>query len=200
MGTRYFSANRRCATLWGRSKKTSRGRRCGFHFAPRAAIPERIQVSYGSPPTPRGSERLRRSWKLSSGSGAPWMHMRGSWDASQGHLRGLIVASGGLFGASWGPLRGRLEALWGFLGAPRGPPGGSRGHLGVRGSTCQFVFALFGLSRGPRVSLLGRLVGPWGRLGAILSHIGALGPRYQRGFPWVSGTGFHGFPWVSGAI
>ena len=95
------------------------------------------------------------------------MNLRVSWDASHGPLGGLLGASGRLLGASWGLLGGVLEASRGLFGAPRGPPGGSWGHLGGKGSKCQFVFPLLGS--------LGALVG--------LSWVVLLAPGAVRGPP-----------------
>ena len=136
---------------------------------------------------------MRRSWMLSGGlrpnrppclgcgSGASWTNMSVSRDASQGPLGELLGASGRLFGASWGLPGGVLEASWGLLGAPRGPLGGCWGHLGEKGSKCQFVLPLLG-SLGALLGLSwailgvpGAVLGPsWAVLGPPLGPLGGL--------------------------
>ena len=95
-----------------------------------------IQVAYAIPPTPRRSQSVRRSWKLSTGlrpipppclgggSEASWMLVGISWLASRGPL-------GGSLGASWGPFWGLLGPLLGLLGASWGVLGASWGFLGA---------------------------------------------------------------------
>ena len=105
------------------------------------------------------------------------MHMRGSWDASQGPLGGLLGASGGplgllggLLGASWEPLGGLVGLLVGASGASGGllgPSWGERLEVSVRISP-------LGLPWGPLGALLGRLGGPRGRLRAPLGRLWAL--------------------------
>ena len=150
-----------------------------------------IQVAYAIPPTPRRSESLRRSWKLSSGlrpnpppclgcgSGASWMNVRVSWAAFQGPLGGLSGASGRLLGASWGPLGGFLGASGMPLGASRGRLGGLWGAVGANlGRKARHVisyspsWALLGLSwavlRAP-----GAVLGPsWAVLGPSWAVLG----------------------------
>ena len=81
------------------------------------------QVAHASPPTPMTSESLRRSQKLSSGSGAFWDAREGFLGASQGPLGGSLGALGGFLGASWGPLGALLGRSWGALGSLRGALG-----------------------------------------------------------------------------
>ena len=100
-----------------------------------------------------------------------------SWRA----LGGICEASWGLLGDSWGLLGGVLEACWGLLGAPRGPLGGCWGHLGEKGSKCQFVLPLLG-SLGALLGLSwavlgvpGAVLGPsWAILGPPLGSLGGL--------------------------
>ena len=80
-----------------------------------------------------------------------------------GFSEACFLAVWGLLEVFWGPL-GLLGASLGPLGASWGPPDGLGGHLGEKGSRCQFEFPLLGPSLGPS----------WWPLGCLASRLGAI--------------------------
>ena len=140
------------------------------------------------------SESLRRSRKLSSGSG-------GFWDAREGFLRRFSGASWRVLGSSWGLLGGLfggfLWASWRPLGASLGRLGGLRGALvailvgkarnvNLYSPSCAPLRVLLGLSRavlgaaGTVLALSWAVLRPSWPLGPSWGGLGVLSDRLPR--------------------